>query len=236
MRSFLLLARHAPTSPNFRLNDLPGAGRMDLVCRCVSSALFLSDDIRRDTAITAVLDGPPDPPRAVTFDGARVRRLYPDERNVASHIRIALGAALKAGPGEVPEPEPGITVARKGLEPLLKERAEDGSALLHLHREGEDIRKAELPGDATFILGDHLGLPKATDGLLEQLGARRVSAGRVEYLASHIIAVVQNELDRRARGSTLAAARASSVGAGVKESGAPAVRLASSLRDEATEK
>lgn len=198
VREFLLLANRAPTSPNFKLNDLPGAGRMDLVCRCVSAALFLSDDIRRDTSITVVLDGPPDPPKAVTFDGARVRRLYPDERNVASHIRIALEAGLRAGPGETPEPEPGVTVARKGLEPLLRERAEN--ALLYLHKGGEDIRKAELPEGATFVLGDHLGLPKTADGLLEQLGARRVSAGRVEYLASQIIAVVHNELDRRAEG------------------------------------
>ncbi len=196
MREFVLFATRASTSPNFKLNDLPGAGRMDLVCRCVSAALFLSDDIRRDTSITVVLDGPPDPPKAVTFDGARVRRLYPDERNVASHVRIALEASLRAGPGETPEPEPGITVARKGLEPLLRERAE----ILYLHKGGEDIRKAELPEGATFVLGDHTGLPKTTDGLLERLGARRVSAGRVEYLASHIFAVVHNELDRRAEG------------------------------------
>lgn len=198
MRDFLLLARRAPTSPNFRLNDLPGAGRMDLVCRCVSAALFLSDDIRRDTSITVVLDGPPDPPQAVTFDGARVRGLSPDERNVASHFQIALGAALKAGPGETSEPEPGITVARRGLEALLKERAGKGGALFHLHREGEDLRRAEIPERATFLLGDHLGFPEATGRLLERLGARRLSAGRVEYLASHTIVLVHNELDRRA--------------------------------------
>ncbi|MEM3164539.1 MAG: tRNA (pseudouridine(54)-N(1))-methyltransferase TrmY [Halobacteria archaeon] len=200
MRQIILFARRAPTSPGFKLNDLPGAGRMDLVCRCVTSALFLSEEIRRDTAIAAVLDGPPDPPKAVTFHGAKVRRLYPDERNVASHIQIALEASLRAGPGEVPEPEPGITVARKGLESILKERAEEGRALLYLHKQGEDLRKAELPGGATFVLGDHLGLPKAAEGLLERLGARRLSVGRVEYLASHVIAVVHNELDRRLEG------------------------------------
>lgn len=202
MRDFFLFASRASTSPRFKLNDLPGAGRMDLVCRCVSSALFLSNDIRRDTAITVVLAGPPDPPKAITFDGGLVRRMYPDERNVASHIQIALEASLKAGPGEEVKSEPGIAVSRKPLEPLLKERAEAGRALLYLHREGGDLRGGEIPEGATFVLGDDLGLPKAAEGLLEQLGARRLSVGRrVEYLASHIIAVVHNELDRRSEGS-----------------------------------
>lgn len=200
MHTFLLLARRASTSHRFKLNDLPGAGRMDLVCRCVSSALFLPGDIRRDTSITALLGGPPDPPKAVTFDGGLVRRISPDERNVASHIQIALEASLKAGPGEAPESEPGITVARKGFDSLLEERAQRGRALMYLHREGEDLRRAEFPENATFVLGDDLGLPEATEALLERLGARRVSVGRVEYLASQIIAVVHNELDRRAEG------------------------------------
>src|SRR3990167_1843667 len=105
MRDFLLYAHRASTTPDFKLNDLPGAGRMDLVCRCVATALFLSDAVRPDTSITAVLDGPPDPPRSVTFHGSRVRRIYPDERNVASHIRIAL-AKGPLGPDQAVESEP----------------------------------------------------------------------------------------------------------------------------------
>ncbi len=70
MREFILRASKALTSPDFNLNDLPSSGgRMDLVCRCISSALWVSNDLRRDTKIFVVLEGPPNPPRTIIFDG-----------------------------------------------------------------------------------------------------------------------------------------------------------------------
>lgn len=194
MREFILLARRAVTAP-FPLNDLPGAGRMDVVCRCATQALFLSEAVRRDTVFTAVLNGPPDPPRSVAFHGSRVRRVSPDERNVASHLRIALEA--RAGPGEAVESEAGIVVSRKSFEQEVRERRERGVPLFLLDPAGEDLRTADLPPGACFVLGDARGLPEKTAGLLQRLGARRVSVGPREYLASQAIVLVHNELDRR---------------------------------------
>jgi tRNA pseudouridine-54 N-methylase len=47
------------------------------------------------------------------------------------------------------------------------------------------------------VLGDHKGLPKKTESLLERIGAEKVSVGKITYLASHVIVICHNELDRR---------------------------------------
>lgn len=56
MTDFIILAHKAHTRPVFKLNDLT-SGRMDILCRCVNSALFLSHDLRRDVNIHLVLMG-----------------------------------------------------------------------------------------------------------------------------------------------------------------------------------
>ena len=57
MREFILRAQKARTS-DINLADLPENGRLDLVCRCISNALFISNDLRRDTIIHVVFEGP----------------------------------------------------------------------------------------------------------------------------------------------------------------------------------
>ncbi|MCX9015196.1 MAG: tRNA (pseudouridine(54)-N(1))-methyltransferase TrmY, partial [Candidatus Methanoperedens sp.] len=90
MSSFIIIGHKAATEP-FSLNDLPGsAGRMDILCRCVNAALFLSHDLRRDVRVYLILKGDPAPPKIIRFDGADVRYLSPDERSAASLIRKAL--------------------------------------------------------------------------------------------------------------------------------------------------
>jgi tRNA pseudouridine-54 N-methylase len=50
--------------------------------------------------------------------------------------------------------------------------------------------------DACFILGDHVGLAKATEKLLKKLDVKRVSLGKIEYLASHCITICNYEIDK----------------------------------------
>jgi tRNA (pseudouridine54-N1)-methyltransferase len=48
MRDIVIIGHKEKTNGDFSLNDLPGsAGRMDILCRCVSSALFISFGMRR---------------------------------------------------------------------------------------------------------------------------------------------------------------------------------------------
>ena len=90
-RNFVVVGHRAATSPRFTLTDLPGsAGRLDLLCRCVNSALCLSNGLRRDSQLWMVLQGPPGPPVTIRFDGGNARYLNPDERSTGALVRHAL--------------------------------------------------------------------------------------------------------------------------------------------------
>lgn len=188
LREFLVIGHRAVTAPKFSLNDLPGgAGRMDILCRCVNAALFLSHDLRRDVRIHLLLLGPPAPPAVITFDGALVKYLNPDERSAASLIQ----KALEHGEGES---TPGIFVSRHRFEEAIA-----GKKLIYLHEAGEDIRNAEVDENAIFVLGDHLGLTQEEEDLLEKNRAKKLSVGPEKYHAEHCIIIVHNELDRRGK-------------------------------------
>ncbi|MFH8080835.1 MAG: tRNA (pseudouridine(54)-N(1))-methyltransferase TrmY [Candidatus Aenigmatarchaeota archaeon] len=176
MREFLLKS-HAYTG-YFSLNNLPGAGRMDIVCRCVTASLWLSHELRKDTIFHALLLGQPSPPKLLSFDPQKMKKVYPDERNVASHIRLALQG----------KKQPGIKVEKIGLSEFLSKQEEKQIIVLDVN--GKDIRKFEFEKDVLFILGDDKGLNEEIEG-------EKVSIGKRIYLASQVISVIQNELDRR---------------------------------------
>ena len=88
MRAFILYARKATISPQSSLNDLAGsAGRLDILARCVTQALWLSHKLRQNVAFYAVLEGIFDPPKTIGFFSDTIKRLSPDERNVSSWIK-----------------------------------------------------------------------------------------------------------------------------------------------------
>ncbi|HMB51655.1 MAG TPA: tRNA (pseudouridine(54)-N(1))-methyltransferase TrmY, partial [Natronoarchaeum rubrum] len=87
MRQFIVLGHDVPTEPDFSLDDIAGgAGRLDVLCRCVNSAFFLSHAIREDVRAHLVLGDE----FTVTFEGSDLRRLNPDERSTAALVRNAL--------------------------------------------------------------------------------------------------------------------------------------------------
>ncbi|MFH7882289.1 MAG: tRNA (pseudouridine(54)-N(1))-methyltransferase TrmY [Candidatus Aenigmatarchaeota archaeon] len=196
MREFVLRALKAPTYPDFNLSDLPGAGRIDLVCRCISNALWISNDLRRDTIIYVVMEGLPSPPKIITFYGEELKGLSPDERNIASHIKLALKKGLELKLNEESYVWNGIKIVKRSFESLVKEKAKE-SQLIYLHPKGKDIREFEFKRDVCFVLGDHIGIPRKTEKLLDRIGAERISLGPKVYLASHCITIVNYELDRR---------------------------------------
>ncbi len=71
MASFAIVGHLARTDGDFSLNDLPGAGRMDVLCRCVNASLFLSHDLRRDVDCYLVLLGGPKAAKDRAFPGKR---------------------------------------------------------------------------------------------------------------------------------------------------------------------
>jgi len=192
MMRIMIVGHHAQSSGDFSLNDLPGgAGRMDVLCRAISSSLFLSHGMRRDVEVILILLGPPEPPVTVMFSGEKVRYLNPDERSAGSLLKKAL--ALPRG-DEFRESTKGVFVRRGGLERVLNEYP-----FAVLDEEGEDLRKARnLP--ANYLLSDHLNF---TDKELELVSkCRKFSVSPLTLHADHAITLMLNEHDRRSAGWT----------------------------------
>lgn len=196
MREFILLALKAKTSPDFDINNLAGEGRLDLVCRTVSNALFLANDLRKDVIVHVALTGPKHPPKLVSFYGERLAEVAPDERAIALIIRKALASGLGLSLNEEKEVTPGVRVAKKAFETLVKEKSKT-SQLLYLNMKGEDVRIFKFRKDTVFVLGDVTGLPRKTEKLLDRLGADKIKLGPKVLFASHCPVLVHNELDRR---------------------------------------
>ncbi len=187
MRSFLVIGHKFRGDIN--LNDLPGSGRIDVIARCINSAIFLSHDIRRDVQFYAFF------PRIgvrIKIDSSEVKYLNPDERSTAALIRNAM-VNLDEGDRRT---SPGFYIKRATLEDVLNEMARYGELYL-LHEEGEDIREVNLSGDAGFILSDSVNMEREEEEIVEMHSSRRISVGPRSILASHTITIVHNEMDRR---------------------------------------
>ncbi|PIN81379.1 tRNA (pseudouridine(54)-N(1))-methyltransferase TrmY [Candidatus Woesearchaeota archaeon CG10_big_fil_rev_8_21_14_0_10_30_7] len=191
MRTFILRAQKANTT-SFDIDDLPGAGRIDLVCRCISNAVFLSNDMRRDTIIHVVLEGPKNPPKIISFNGNELRDFYFDERNIARLILIALKKGKTLNLNETINVHPGINISKKSFEQLIKEQT---GKLFYLHKKGTAIENVKFEENTTFIFGDYTGVPKNTEKFLDRY-AERVKLSNKMLFASHCIIIVNNELDK----------------------------------------
>jgi tRNA (pseudouridine54-N1)-methyltransferase len=199
VRRFVLLGQKASTSPDFALDDIPGTtGRLDVLLRCMRSALLVSHGLRRDTLVYLVLYGGGGEPRTIRIDGRVASYLRPDERTMAGRIRAMLGTKAE-GDGFDAERQ-GMAVADGGLDVVLRDLGV--STAYVLEEDGEDVRGAPLELESpVFFVGDHLGFDPAIRERLRGMGARPLSVGPRSLHADDAIALVQNELDRAARTS-----------------------------------
>ncbi|MDS0294081.1 tRNA (pseudouridine(54)-N(1))-methyltransferase TrmY [Halogeometricum luteum] len=191
MRQFVIIGHDAPTTAEFSLNDLAGAaGRLDVLCRCVNSAFFLSHAIRESVRVHLVLGDE----YTVRFDGAEVRRLNPDERSTAALIRGALEVREEAI-GHMPaEASPGVTLRRMGFESTLDAVAEEGT-VVELHESGDPVVDVEPPENPVFVLSDHRDFTDEEAALLADAADERVRLGPEVLHADHAVTVVHNYLD-----------------------------------------
>ncbi|MFB6121109.1 MAG: tRNA (pseudouridine(54)-N(1))-methyltransferase TrmY [Halobacteriaceae archaeon] len=191
MRQFVVVGHEAPVVPDFSLDNLAGgAGRLDLLCRCVGAGLFLSHGIRDDARVHLVLQDA----RTVTFDGADLRNARPDERTLAGLVRSALDAAEDAVGHRAVESSPGVTVSKRGLKPTLEDVARRRT-VVHLHEDGDPLPATDPPADPVFVLSDHRDFTDDEMALLDDAGDRRVSLGPKAIHADHATAVAHNYLD-----------------------------------------
>lgn len=205
MIDFIIIGHKAVTTSDYSLNDLPGsAGRMDILCRCVNSALFLSHDLRRDVNIHLILLGSPNPGKIIRFEGEFVRYLSPDERSAGSLIKKAL-LKLETSINNHSNDEsdnfeirsmPGVFIKSDNLENLLSEFKKDGRNLFYLREDGNSIREtSNLIENPIFILGDHVGITEKEEEMILNFGAKTVSVGPLSLHSDHCITIIHNEMD-----------------------------------------
>jgi tRNA (pseudouridine54-N1)-methyltransferase len=193
MRRFIIIGHKAATAADFKLDDLAGgAGRLDVLLRCINSSFFLSHDLRKDVEVLLILQGPPGPARTVRLVGSELRYLNPDERSTGALIRNALMRETESEERSTP----GIYVSRRTFQDVLALLGPD-TELIYLKEDGVDIRCAELPGDVTFVLSDHVDLTVDEEALLLRYKPKVLKLGPISYHADHCISIVNNELDRR---------------------------------------
>ncbi|PSQ15874.1 tRNA (pseudouridine(54)-N(1))-methyltransferase TrmY [Halobacteriales archaeon QS_8_69_26] len=193
MRQFVLVGHEAPTTPEFSLSDLAGgAGRLDVLCRCVNSAFFLSHDLRESVRVHLVLGDE----FTVTFEGSDLRRLNPDERSTAALVRGALEEREGAVGAMGVESSPGVTITRRGFDSLVGDlsREADGP-VVQLHEDGEPVSDVAPPADPVFVLSDHRDFTGDEAALLDDVADRRVRLGPRALHADHAITVAHHWLD-----------------------------------------
>ena len=202
MREFVVLGHDAPVAPDFALDDLPGAGRLDVLCRCVTGALLRSHGVRSDTRVHLVLADE----FTVRFDGDSVRRLNPDERSTAALVRGALEEREKAVGAMPVTAHPGVELRRRGVADTV-EAVADRTTLVTLHEDGTPVTDWTPfdagPGDDAereavdvgFVLSDHRDFTDDERALLAEAADRRLRLGPVPLHADQAIVVAHHFLD-----------------------------------------
>ena len=194
MIRFVVAGHRALSTADFKLDDIAGgAGRLDVLVRCVNSSFFLSHALRQDTELFLVLMGGNDPPKTIRFSGSELRYLNPDERSTSSLIRNAL--IKKLGEGEM-KASPGIYVSRRSFVDIVNSLAEI-SEIAYLKEDGTDIRNVPVPENITFVLGDDRDLTDEEETAVLSHDPKKISLGPKSLHADHCIILVHNEIDRR---------------------------------------
>ena len=193
-RGFLIVGNKAVTKP-FSLNDLAGsAGRMDILCRFVAQALFISHGIRKNVEVYLLLLGEPEPPKAIKIVGKEVKTMAPDERNIAGLIRKALKIECNKN---WKRSTSGIYISKKNLKELLDELT-NRYKIVYLKETGKDIRNfvKQIDKDCLFILGDHLGLSEEQEKIVKDYASEVISVSPISLQADQCVVIVHYELDR----------------------------------------
>ena len=188
MRQFVVIGHSASTDPALPLEDLPGAGRFDVLCRAVNAAFTLSHAIREDVRCSLVLQDR----LTIRLAGDELRYLSPDERNIASLLRTALEAAADVVGAREVESTPGIYVSASGFESVLADL--DGT-VIHLHEDGDPLTDLAVPEEPVFVLSDHQPFTDAETAHLSRVADARVSVGPERIHGNHAITVAHNYLD-----------------------------------------
>ena len=191
MRTFVYFSSTARTSGNFPMDRLMDAGRMDIAMHVIINAFFLSHSLRNDVVLHLVFYGAPDPPKHIEIHVNEETSL--SKKDVANLIKKIL---YKYRPGQKTEVVPGCFIEKKSFLRVVEELISQGKKVFILDKHGEDLRKAKIPENSAFVIGDQNGLPEKEMKRLKKI-ARVISAGPKVYFASQVVTILNNEMDLR---------------------------------------
>lgn len=191
MRHFVYFSSTARTSGNFDTSELMQAGRMDIAIHTIIAAFFLSHDFRKDVKIHLVFYGQPTPPRHIEMQVTDDLKI--SKKDIGSMLKKML---YKYKDGKKTEVFPKCFIEKKSFLEVIEELKEQGKQIFILDKKGTDIRDAKIKDESVFILGDQEGLPQKEMKRLESM-TEPISIGSKMYFASQVVAIVNNELDRR---------------------------------------
>jgi len=202
MKHFVYFSTNAVTSGKaLSHGDLMKAGRMDIAIHSFIQGIFLSHGVREDVKFHFIFYGMPDPPKHIEISVKKSEGLPEDEKegridlnkkDIATLLKKIL---YKYREGEKTEVFPGCFVEKKSFLKVVEGLAKENEIFL-LDKRGADIRKADIPTNCVFVLGDQNGFPKKELKRLKSISTP-VSIGNKMYFASQTVAVVNNELDYR---------------------------------------
>ena len=185
-RNFVVIGHRAHTVADWKLDDLcGGAGRLDVLVRCVTASLWKSHGIRSDTDVWLILNGPPNAPITVHFSGEKIRYLNPDERSTAALIRN--GLVKYKNQNKALETSPGVTLEKIGLEEILMRLPNP----VLLNENGKD----EIKNSGTYILGDDKDPTETEMLILNKLP--KINLGKESLLSSACITLIHHRLDEK---------------------------------------
>jgi tRNA pseudouridine-54 N-methylase len=192
MRHFVYFSSKGVTSGKaLSQGNLMKAGRMDIAIHSFIQGVFLSHSFRDDVKFHFVFYGMPDPPKHIEI------QVKPDleisKKDIATLIKKIL---YKYKQGKKTEVFSGCFVEKKSFLQVIDELKKQGSEIFILDKRGKDSREIKIKDNSVFIIGDHEGLPKKELKRLKKI-ATQISVGPKMYFASQVVAIVNNELDRR---------------------------------------
>jgi tRNA (pseudouridine54-N1)-methyltransferase len=175
MRRFLIISNTVDTSKPLSLNSLTGYGRLDVLCRCITAAFFLSDKFRKDVILTLFFRKNE---KILEIQGSNVRGINPDERAIAGVLKRVFSG----------KKYPGITFSSKKLKNLLTKFKP-----YILDDCGETLPQKFDSNNNIFLIGDQLGFLEEDRHLLGKFD--KLSLGSYVYLSSQTITILNFLLD-----------------------------------------
>lgn len=190
MREFVVTAHAAPTEDGFSLDDLPGAGRIDLLARAVSAAAFTSHGIRDRVRVHLVHQDTV----TITFDTESLRNARPDERSIAGLIDTALASEPDAIGHQPATPAPGVRLYKHGLATTITDRL-DTDPIYVLREDGTPSAEIDPPSEAVFVLSDHQDFTPTDRDTLDEHTDSTIRFGSTVVHTDHAITLAHHWLD-----------------------------------------